>query len=94
MKLNITFEHEIPAALAEELGISEDSAFEAYYADGALHVRLLTAEEAAEMGLRCPVVDALCEGECETCAVWEAVCCGKCSDCCFLNICAEGRDDS
>ena len=89
MKLNITFEHEIPAALADELGINEDSAFEAYYADGALHVRLLTEDEEKKHGLLCPLTSTLCEENCETCAILDAVCDGDCRNCCFQGNCSE-----
>ena len=89
MKLNITFEHEIPEDLADELGINEDSAFEAYYVDGTLYVHLLTEDEEKKQGLLCPLTSTLCEENCETCAILDAVCDGDCRNCCFQGNCSE-----
>ena len=91
MKLNITMEHELPAALAEGLGITEDSAFETFYKDGSLYIHLLTEDEEREQGLLCPVTSVLCEGDCEVCAVLDAACAGDCFGCDFRRICSEGR---
>ena len=91
MKLNITFENELPKPLAEGLGITEESAFEAFYQDGILYVHLLTEDEEKECGLYCPVTSALCDGDCEVCAVLDAACTGECLGCDFHSVCAEGR---
>ena len=91
MKLNITFENELPKALADGLGITEESAFEAFYQGGKICVHLLTEDEEKERGLLCPVTSALCDGHCEVCVVLDAACTGECLGCDFHNLCGEGR---
>ena len=93
MKLNITFETELPKNLADGLGITEDSAFETFYADGKIYVHLLTEEEEMEQDLPCPVTAALCDGNCEVCAVLDAACTGECLGCDFHNLCEGGEEE-
>ena len=93
MKLNITFEHEIPKALAQELGITEESAFEAYFSDGTIFVHLLSEDEERENGMLCPVTAAICEGSCDACAVLDAACTGECLGCLFHGLCGNGREE-
>lgn len=93
MKLNITFEHDLPEALIEGLGITEESEFETFFADGTLFIHLLKEDKAEESTRLCPVCAACCDGDCEICAVLDALCSGHCNGCQFLDLCGEGRDD-
>lgn len=93
MRLNITFEHNLPEALIEGLGITEESEFETFFADGTIFIHLLNEDEAEESTLLCPVCAARCDGDCEICAVLDTLCTDRCSDCQFLGLCGEGRDD-
>lgn len=90
MELNVNFEIRFPEALAKAFGFTDETAFETYYSDGALHIVPLTdLDEPSD--LRCPVTDAVCEGDCALCAVLDAACTGECLGCDFRAICGEGR---
>ncbi|MBR4656620.1 MAG: hypothetical protein IKO68_08675 [Oscillospiraceae bacterium] len=71
MELIVTFAQDLDPELVELLGIDEDTEFEAFFTDGTLYVRPLSEEE-DELDWGCPVTDAVCDGECETCPVFQA----------------------
>ena len=72
MELIVTFAQDLAPELVELLGIDEDTEFEAFFSDGTLYVRPLSEEEEDELDWGCPVTDAVCDGECETCPVFQA----------------------
>lgn len=49
MEINCKLTFNIPEELIDALGISEDTVFETYYENGALHIHPLTEAELAEL---------------------------------------------
>ena len=80
MEINYKLTFNIPELLEEALCLSEDTAFETYFKNGAIHVRPLTEEEVAVLDKS--DVDRLsvevkenweCDGDCEEC-IFEECC--------------------
>lgn len=59
--------YRLPEELISALGITEDTAFETYFEDGAIHIHPLTDDELSEMESDEDEENTDCDGNCEYC---------------------------
>ena len=69
MEINCKMTYRVPEELVSALGLNEDTAFETYFEDGAIHIHPLTDEELDEYESPNNAPDDLCDGICEECAL-------------------------
>ena len=67
MEINCKMTYHLPEELISALGITEDTAFETYFEDGAIHIHPLTDDELSEMESDEDEDDTDCDGNCEYC---------------------------
>ena len=80
LKANLTLAVNLDEEIADALGIDEDTAFETYYENGHIVIRVLNEDD---------IEDFVCDEECELCPVHlegcedncnRCACCGKCTE--------------